>query len=128
MNKSNKKIIYKVTEFRLKLYVKDFDKEREFYEILLAFPIINSWDRGENDKGIMFDTGKGIIELLSPESEHKSFAGVDLSLEVDDVNKLWESLHDKANIIFPLTDNAWGDTSFCISDPEGFNITFFTKI
>jgi catechol 2,3-dioxygenase-like lactoylglutathione lyase family enzyme len=116
-----------VTEFRLKLYPQDFTKVRAFYEQILGFEVAGEWDRGESDRGVMFHVGPAILELLSPEEGYKSIQGVDLSLEVPDVHSLWNGLQAKAKIIFELRDNAWGDTSFCIADPEGFKLTFFSK-
>jgi len=117
-----------VKQFRLKLYPKDFARVRSFYETYLGFPVINEWDRGEDDRGVMFTVGSAILELLSPEGGYKPISGSDLSLEVPNVTELWEQVKDDGNIVHSLRDNPWGDTSFCISDPEGFAITFFTKI
>ncbi len=117
-----------VKEFRLKLYVNNFEKVKDFYANILQFPIANEWNRGVDDKGIMFDTGSGIIELLSPDENYVPVQGCDVSLEVIDVHALWQYVQDKAIIIFSIRKNDWGDTSFCIADPEGFHLTFFTKI
>ncbi len=117
----------KVTEFRLKLCVQNFETVRDFYLNVLLFPVITQWDHGDDDKGAMFDTGSGIIEIMSPHEKYVPVQGCDVSLQVEDVNQLWESLQNKATVIFPLRKNNWGDTSFCISDPEGFHLTFFTK-
>lgn len=116
-----------VREFRVKLYPNDFDLVRTFYESELGFTVTNSWDRGENDKGVMFDVGGTTLELLSPEGGYMPIAGCDFSLEVNDVTKLWEQMKDGDNVRHELRHNNWGDTSFCIADPEGFEITFFTK-
>lgn len=117
----------RVIEFRLKLYPKDFDTVRNFYENLLTYPVTKEWNRGNEDKGVMFDTGGAIIELLTPEADYTPIQGMDLSLGVADVATLWEHLREQVPVIFPLRHNAWGDSSFCISDPEGLKITFFTK-
>ena len=117
----------KVSEFRLKLYPKDFYKVRKFYEDHLGFPVINEWDRGDNHKGVMFNVGGTTLELLSPEDDYKPIVGADLSLEVPNVTELWEQMKDVYTIVHPLRDNAWGDTSFRIEDPEGFRISLFTK-
>ena len=116
-----------VTEFRLKLYPKDFLKVRAFYEKTLGFGVISEWDRGEYDRGVMFRVGPSILELLSPETAYQPIAGTGLSLEVADVRSLWLKLKDTVTVIFALRDNDWGDSSFCIADPEGFEVTFFTK-
>lgn len=116
-----------VTGFRLKLYPRDFAKVRAFYEQTLQFQVLHEWDRGEQDKGVMFQVGPAVLELLSPDNDYKPVAGADLSLEVLDVHQRWEQLKDKVEVVFELRDNPWGDTSFCVADPEGFEITFFTK-
>ena len=118
----------KVSEFRLKLYPKNFEKSKSFYKDLLGYPVYKEWDRGLNDKGIMFDVGNVTLELLSPEKEFVPLQGSGVSLEVKDVHKLWDNIKDKANIIFKIRNNEWGDTSFGISDPDGYQITFFTKL
>lgn len=119
----------KVSEFRLKLYSKEFDKSKSFYKDILGYPIVNEWDRGEQDRGVMFDTGSAIIEILSPVNGYKDFQGTDISLEVTDVKALWEYIKSQADIkiAHELRDNDWGDTSFAIKDPNGFKISFFTK-
>lgn len=112
-------------QFRVKLYPQDFSKVRDFYEKLLGYPILNSWD-GENNKGVMFDTGVAIIELLTPKAGYVPVKGVGLSLMISDVWQLWEKLQDHPNITKPFSVSSWGDAGFQIADPEGFLITFFT--
>lgn len=127
MNKPRFNELTKVKEFRLKLYPKDFYKVRAFYEKTLGYPVIQEWDHGENEKGVMFDTGGTTLELLSPKSGFQPIQGASISIEVQDVMKLWEYIKDKADIEFEPRHNSWGDTSFRVRDPEGFQITFFTK-
>jgi len=121
------KKLTEVKEFRVKLYPKDFEKMRKFYEKDLQFAVISEWNNGVHDKGVMFDVGGTILELLSPKDGYKPIMGCSFSLEVHDVHALWESMKNGNNIVFPIRDNSWRDTSFCISDPEGFQITFFTR-
>jgi len=101
--------------------------EREFYESTLGFPVVSEWDRGHEDRGVLFQAGPVVIEVLALEDEHQPFAGVGVSLEVPNAKALWHELGGKADTVFPLRHNHWGDTSFCIKDPEGFELTFFTK-
>lgn len=115
-----------VSEFRLKLYPKDFYTVREFYETELGYNVVNEWDRPDS-KGVMFDVGGTIVELLTPEKGYRPIVGADVSWEVGNVWQLFEAMEDKPCIIRGLKDNDWGDTSFHIQDPEGFQITFFTK-
>ncbi len=116
-----------ITEFRLKLYPQDFTRVRAFYEQTLGFEVAGEWDRGESDRGVMFRVGPAVLELLSLENGYEPVQGTDLSLEVPDVQNLWNDLQSKAEVVFELRDNPWGDSSFCIADPEGFRLTFFSK-
>lgn len=116
-----------VKDFRLKLYPKDFYNVRSFYEKDLGLSVTSEWDRGDLDKGVMFQVGATTLELLSPARGYEPIKGVDVSWEVLNVHELWELWKDKNNVVFGLRDNPWGDVSFCISDPEGLNITLFTK-
>jgi|SRR6185437_9330170 len=116
-----------IREFRLKLYPNDFYKVRRFYENDLGLQVTNEWDRGENDRGVMLKAGNTTLELLSPEDDYRPIMGADVSWETPNVHELWGQWKDKPNVVFELRENSWGDTSFCISDPENFKITFFTK-
>jgi len=114
-------------ETRVKLYPKDFDAIQSFYETVLEYPIVKEWNRGETDRGVMFNAGNFTLELLSYEGEYKPVQGCDLSIEIDNVNDFWKKFEGNNCVVHELRHNSWGDTSFGIQDPEGFNITFFTK-
>ena len=117
----------KVKEFRLKLYPRDFNGSRAFYKEVLGLEIINEWNRGPDDMGVMFRAGLATLELLTPEDGHQSYAGTGLSLEVEDVKQLAADLKGKCEITHELRHNDWGDTSLGITDPEGYKISLFTK-
>ena len=123
MRKDN---LNEVQVFRFEMDVKNFDKMKEFYENTLQFRIIRSWNRGEKDKGLIFDTENGEIEISKYRGKYKPVQNCKISLLVKDVWKLWRKLKDHKNIVFALRDNSWGDTSFCIRDPGGLHISFFT--
>ena len=111
----------KVSEFRLKLYVRDLKERRRFYETTIGWPILK-----EFASGVMFDTGAGVFELLEQRDAETHNPSCDVSLEVVDVHALWRQLKDRVCVVFGVRDNAWGDTSFCIADPGGFRLTFFS--
>lgn len=116
-----------VYEMRLIIYANDFERMRVFYQDVLGFPVRTSWDRGPRHKGVMFDTGAGVIELMTPAEERRPFAGTSVSIGVPDVWRLWEELHTNVNVCETLHDTPWGDTAFALLDPEGFRLTFFTE-
>lgn len=116
-----------VTEFRLKIYPKDFDKVRAFYERELKLPVIHEWNRNTLSRGVMFDVGGTILELLTRDERYSPVVGADLSIEVSDVWSLFDEIKEEDYVTRGLIDNAWGDTSFCITDPEGLKISLFTR-
>lgn len=71
------------------------------------------------------------ISFLLPNHEsqqplfHEPFQGqgVYLTIEVDDVDKIYNDLKNKnIEIKIELRDEPWGDRHFAISDPNGVNI------
>ena len=88
--------------------------------------MVTEWDRGPGHRGVMFDTGSGTLELLHERHAEPHTTSCDVSLTVPDVWTLWEELRNNVSVVFSLRDNAWGDSSFCIADPGGFRLTFFT--
>ena len=63
------------SEFRLKLYPKDFKAVRGFYEATLGFPVLNEWNRGEADQGVLRDNPWGDTSfcIAHPESFEVTF-------------------------------------------------------
>lgn len=114
-----------VQEVRVMLYPHDFQKTWQFYAHILHWQVLHEWESAES-RGAMFDMGSGILELLSPPERVGSSAGWGLSLRVVNVWELWSELKEQAPVIFALRENAWGDDSFCIADPDGFTLVFFT--
>jgi catechol-2,3-dioxygenase len=110
-----------VREFRFILLVRELASQRSFYEEIFDWPIINDWGGG-----ILYDTGAAVFELIQDSQADEPNASCRVAISVPDVWSLFERLKNKVTIVFPLRDNSWGDTSFRISDPDGFSITLFT--
>jgi catechol 2,3-dioxygenase-like lactoylglutathione lyase family enzyme len=101
---------------------------RDFYTSVLGFGITF-----ENDFYLLMHTpDKGSeISFLLPEHAsqqplfHAPFAGqgMYLTIEVEDVDKLYNELKSKkVDIKIDLRDEPWGDRHFAISDPNGVAI------
>jgi uncharacterized glyoxalase superfamily protein PhnB len=118
-------VLTRVVEIRIMLFPADFDKARSFYKDVIQWPLLREW-RYDQVRGAMFDTGCGIVELLTPEPGTPATSGGRMSMRVQDVHALWQELSGKSTVIFALRKNAWGDDSFCIADPDGFQLIFFT--
>lgn len=111
-----------IKEFRFIRIVQDIALMRSFYEKIFNWSVIEEWD-----SGVMYNTGISVFELIQDAEAKKPNLSSRITLSVPDVWSLFEKLKDKVEIVFPLRNNSWGDTSFRINDPEGFPITFFTK-
>ena len=122
----NLSTLTQVKEFRLKLYPHDYDTVRAFYEQFLGFKVTLEWNNSPDNRGVMFDVGGTILEIMVSRSRPKGITA-SIALEVADVSKLWEEFKNYPKLIHALRDNDWGDTSFAIYDPEGTSITFFTR-
>ena len=122
MNTDRHKGLTLASEFRFIRLVRDLAAMRSFYEDIFGWSIIDEWD-----SGVMYNTGVITFELIRNIQADKPGLSSYISISVPDVWSLFEQLKNKVTIIFPLRDNSWGDTSFRISDPDGFLITLFTK-
>jgi len=120
--KSNKSVnTITLREFRFIRLVHDLATQRAFYEEIFNWPVIAEWS-----DGVMFNTGASTFELIRDLEAGKPNGSSRVAISVPDVWSLFEHLKDKVTLVFPLRDNSWGDTSFRITDPDGFPITFFT--
>jgi glyoxylase I family protein len=63
------------------LYPKDYDESKNFYANILSFEIHKEWE-----KGIILDTGSGVVDLFRTDSLKGT--GIGISLEVSDLKKL----------------------------------------
>lgn len=111
-------------EARLKKYVPTtkYDETYHFYSEVLKLPVKHEWNDGSDGRGVMFDCGSIIIELI--ENNSKEALPISLSLLVKNVCNTWQEL--QSITVSSLQDRPWGDTDFSIRDPEGFTITFFS--
>lgn len=110
-----------VEEFRYILLVKDLTSQKTFYEDVFNWPIIKDWGGG-----ILYDTGAATLELIQEANAKRPNGSSRIAISVPDARSLYERLKNKVTILFPPRNNSWGDTSFRINDPEGFQITLFT--
>lgn len=101
---------------------------KDFYLTVLGFEVTF-----ENEFYLLLRTpgGRSEISFLLPDHPsqqplfHKAFQGqgVYLTIEVDDVDKIYNTLKNKGvDIKIELRDEPWGDRHFAIEDPNGVGI------
>ncbi|UZR99670.1 VOC family protein [Chondrinema litorale] len=108
------------------------NETKEFYTKKLGFGI-----SFQNDFYLLMHTPDGSSEISFLKPNHPSQEpifqsphngkGVYLTIEVDDVDKVYSQLKNK-NIAMEieLRDEPWGDRHFAIVDPNGIGIDFVT--
>ncbi|MGH7822209.1 MAG: VOC family protein [Candidatus Binatia bacterium] len=124
-------------EFRFTYFSAEYDGTVAFYRDTLELALLESWDRGPDDRGTLFAAAAGIIEVLvrprGGDSSHfwdeRPPQGAFMVIEVDDVDETYRRVVGKGvPIQQQLTTQAWGHRSFCIREPNGLTLYFFSKM
>lgn len=103
-------------------------ESKAFYTAALGFTVVF-----ENEFYLLLQTpnGESAFSFLLPDHPsqqpmfHKPFQGqgVYLTIEVEDVDKLYHEIKKKGvSIKIELRDEPWGDRHFAIEDPNGVGI------
>jgi catechol 2,3-dioxygenase-like lactoylglutathione lyase family enzyme len=124
-------------QFWFSYFTQHYEATVAFYRDGLERTVLESWDRGPDDRGTLFGAASGMIEVLAlPKSGHSSDLwdartpqGAFMVIEVDDVQKEYRRAVDKGlKITHELKVQHWGHRSFCVSEPNGLTLYFFTQI
>lgn len=121
-------IKYKKMKLNAGVITNKLEESKDFYTDILGFGVTF-----ENEFYILLHTPnkESEISFLLPDHPsqqpffHKSFAGegMYLTIEVDDVNKVYADIKEKGiEIKIDIRDEPWGDRHFAIEDPNGIGI------
>jgi catechol 2,3-dioxygenase-like lactoylglutathione lyase family enzyme len=122
-------------EFRFTYFTSDYETTVEFYRDGLELPIRDSWDRGGEDRGTNFVASSGLIEVLQrptaddaePLFDPRPPQGAFMVIEVDDVEGSYRRVVEKGiPVQKELSRQSWGHNSFCVKEPNGLTIYFFS--
>lgn len=123
-------------KFRFTYFTDKYEETLEFYKEKLEFDLEHSWDRNAYDKGALFKTGVGLIEvlLLPPEEErntgldYRSPQGAFMCIQVWNVDELFKK-YGSAGVPFKqqVTDQSWGHRTFSVIEPNGLILYFFQE-
>lgn len=98
-----------------------FDESRSFYNEVIGL------DGGDGlDWILFFGTDKREVQLSVMRLDIKANIHPDVSIEVDDVDAVYERARAAgAEIVYPITDDEWGLRRFFVRDPNGavINVT-----
>jgi catechol 2,3-dioxygenase-like lactoylglutathione lyase family enzyme len=124
-------------QFRFAYFTPKYEETLAFYRDGLELPTIGAWDRNPDDRGTLFGAASGVIEVLAlPDSGHSDHLwdarppqGVFMVIEVDQVESLYQHAVERGlPIQEALKEQPWGHRSFCVRDPNGLTIDFFSEL
>lgn len=112
-------------EFRFYYFTNRYRETVSFYRDIFQLKEIRSWDRGDADKGTIFQSPNGIgwIEIEEGTSSPTIQGG--LYIQVEDVDQWYEKLRQNVQIVSPITNTSYGHRSFKFLDPNGMAISLF---
>ena len=98
-----------------------FDESRVFYK-----DVVGLEEQDGLDWILFFGTDRREVQLSVMSLDMKAGVHPDISIEVDDVDVIYErAVKAGADIVYPLTDEDWRLRRFLVRDPNGtvFNVT-----
>ena len=122
-------------QFRFAYFASSYAETVTFYREGLGMHVVESWDRSEDDRGTQISAASGLIEVLARptgESDHlfddRSPQGAFLVIEVESVDHLYErAIEGRLPIQQSLRNQSWGHRSFCVREPNGLTLYFFSE-
>ncbi len=124
-------------EFRCAFFAADYESTLAFYRDAVGFPVVDSWDRGRDDRGTLLRAASGIVEVLAMPCKQEGGSawdyrrpqGVSMVIEVEDVDELYRrALARNLPVKGALKNQTWGHRSFIVADPNGLMIYFFSRV
>jgi len=124
-----------VSELRVSITVRDFERLRAFYRDVVGLPEAQSWEL--NGQGVVFDVGRATLELI--DEEHAAFVdrvevghdaatgGIRLAFAVPDAAAAADELAaGGAELLGDARETPWGDVNARTRPPEGPQVTVFS--
>lgn len=116
----------KLENVRPVLAVKDIDETISFYRKILGFECEN---RLEGWAALRKDDVEIMITLPNAhEPFEKCVLTGSIYFNTADVDELWNSVKDKANIVYPIENFYYGMREFAIRDNNGYILQFGQEI
>ncbi len=115
------------------LMVKNVNKTIEFYTNILGFELLQTVpEEGNFDWGFvqsgevkfMFQKESSIKSEYKELEDYKNGGALTFYIKVSELQKLYESIKDKTNIIKPMHKTFYGANEFAILDINNFVLTF----
>jgi len=123
-------------QFRFAYFTPRYAETVDFYLKGLGYAVMHSWDRSPDDKGTLIEAASGLIEVLAiPESgecdhlfDDRTPQGAFMVIEVEDAEGAYRRAMEKGlPIQQELMVQSWGHRSFCVREPNGLTLYFFSE-
>ncbi len=103
--------------------VSDLQRAIEWYTETLGFAVDATWPPDEPNYA-HFRAASGAVFAI----QEAPGRGGRFNFVVDDPDALWERVKDRADIVEPLFDTAYGTRKFTIADPDGNELGFVDHV
>lgn len=127
---------FPVTEMRVALTTKDYERLLQFYCAGLGLEPDQIWNNGQG-KGLILNLGMATMELFDEaqaetidriEAGRRISGQIRIALQVPDLQAATERLlAHGATLVHEPVVTPWGDTNVRFQDPDGLQITLFQK-
>jgi catechol 2,3-dioxygenase-like lactoylglutathione lyase family enzyme len=120
-----------MAEFRFIFRSKDYEAARLFYKDGLGLKVLESWDRGIDQRGTVFKAGDGQIEVLGMITGVPYVApqGFEVGIEVEDSDEWYLVVQSRGLAVHgKLETKPWGHRSFSVKDPDGIKVLIYTIV
>jgi lactoylglutathione lyase len=122
-----------ITELRVSLTVRDYDRALALYRDALGLPVVLEWDE-PTGVGVVLAAGRATLEILdqrqakhidSIEQAAEPGGTVRLAFEVPDSQETAGRLAAHAEV-GTVVATPWGDRNVRVRTPDGIQLTLFT--
>jgi len=118
------------------IYTNDIANSIKFYRDTLGFEIDEYYPNDETPTWIAVRIGNDRLGIgrTFPDIKYKLHprgvdgSGVQFYIKVTDVDEFYEKFRNKVEIIDDIENKSWGDREFTFKDPDGYLVSFYSKI
>jgi predicted enzyme related to lactoylglutathione lyase len=99
--------------------VADLQRAVEWYTTVLGFEVEAYWPPDRPNYAHFVSASGATFSVMQADGR-----GARFNFTVDDPDALWERVKDRASVVEPLFDTAYGTRKFTITDPDGNELGF----
>jgi predicted enzyme related to lactoylglutathione lyase len=104
--------------------IKNLERALKWYKDVLGFTVAATWPK-ENPNYAHFEHEGGAMFAIMEDENYPSHGR--FNFNVDDVDKLWLSLKEKAEVVEELFTTDYGSRKFTIRDIDGNELGFIQE-